>query len=142
MLESPPTANRSHDARDANAERPSTIRSRVTNGSKMVHGLDGRTASARRFRDLQIAYAGDLGGPENLGEAQRALIAQTATLQVQAERVQAAVLRGEQIDAEQLTRLANSVARNLVRLGLKGNNRRDTTPSLADIIAEHEDRAT
>src|ERR1700733_641059 len=92
-------------------ERSPRLRSRVTNGSKMVAGLDGRTAVARRFRDLQISYADDLGGAAVLTEAQRTLIAQTATLQVQAERVQAAVLNGDSVDAEQLTRLANSVAR-------------------------------
>ena len=100
-------------------ERSLKVRSKISNGSKMVAGLDGRSATARRYRDLQISYADDFGGEARLTEAQRTLIASTATLQVQAERVQAAVLRGEIVDSEQLTRLANSVARNLVRLGIK-----------------------
>ena len=129
MLETDATA----DIRSATARRPANNRAKVTNGSKMVAGLDGRSAVARRFRDLQISYADDLGGASVLTEAQRTLIAQTATLQVQAERVQAAVLRGEIVDSEQLTRLANSVARNLVRLGIK-RQRRDT-PTLAEYLA-------
>lgn len=118
----------------ASVDRPSRLRSKVTNGSKMVAGLDGRSAEARRFRDLQISYATDLGGPDKLTEAQRTLIAQAATLQIQAERVQAEVLRGGNINVEQLTRLANSATRILTRLGLK-RERPDTTPSLSDYLA-------
>jgi hypothetical protein len=99
------------------AARPSRLRSRVTNGSKMVAGLDGRSAEARRYRDLVISYADDLGGADKLTEAQRTLIAQAATLQVQSERVQAAVLRGDLVDVEQLTRLANAAMRILTRWG-------------------------
>src|SRR5258705_8679403 len=31
-------------------------RSRVTNGTRLLQGIDGRSASARRFRDLVRAY--------------------------------------------------------------------------------------
>jgi hypothetical protein len=119
------------------AARPSRLRSRVTNGSKLVVGLDGRSAEARRYRDLAMSFADDLGGADKLTEAQRTLIAQAATLQVQSERVQATVLRGEVVNVEQLTRLANATSRILTQLGLR-RERRDTGPSLADIIAEHE----
>jgi hypothetical protein len=50
------------------ASRPSTVRSRVTNGSKMVRGVDGRSADARRYRDLAMALADDLGGAAGLTE--------------------------------------------------------------------------
>ena len=122
------------------AARPSRLRSRVTNGSKMVAGLDGRSAEARRYRDLAMSFADDLGGADKLTEAQRTLIAQAATLQVQSERVQAAVLRGEVIDVEQLTRLANAAMRILSRLGLK-RERRDTTPTLDEYLAANHSEA-
>jgi hypothetical protein len=114
------------------AERPSRLRSRITNGSKMVAGLDGRSAEARRYRDLVISYADDLGGSDKLTEAQRTLIAQAVTLQVQSERVQASVLRGELVDVEQLTRMANAAMRILTRLGLKKSC--TPAPSLADVL--------
>jgi hypothetical protein len=38
---------------------------------------------------------------------------------VQSEKLQAAVLRGEIVDSEQLVRLANAATRILSRLGLK-----------------------
>jgi hypothetical protein len=118
----------------SNTARSSRLRSRVTNGSKLVVGLDGRSAEARRYRDLVIGYADDLGGADRITEAQRALIGQVATLQIQSERVQAAVLRGEQVNLEQLTRLANASTRILSRLGLK-RERSDATPDLAAYLA-------
>jgi hypothetical protein len=118
----------------ANAARSTRLRSRVTNGSKLVAGLDGRSAEARRYRDLVISYADDLGGADKITEAQRTLIGQVATLQIQSERVQATVLRGEQVNLEQLTRLANASTRILSRLGLK-RERSDATPDLAAYLA-------
>jgi hypothetical protein len=118
----------------ANAARSTRLRWRVTNGSKLVAGLDVRSAEARRYRDLVISYADDLGGADKITEAQRTLIGQVATLQIQSERVQATVLRGEQVNLEQLTRLANASTRILSRLGLK-RERRDATPDLAAYLA-------
>jgi hypothetical protein len=48
--------------------------------------------------------------------------------------VQGAVLRGENINVEQLTRLANSATRILSKLGLK-RERRDEGPDLASYLA-------
>ena len=101
------------------AERPSTVRSRITNGSKQLANVDGRTAAARRYRDLAQSLADDLGGAASLTEAQRALVRQAAGMIVRSEQLQAAILRGEIVDNEQLTRLANAATRILTRLGLK-----------------------
>lgn len=80
------------------------------------------------------------GGVDRLTEAQRTLIAQATTLQIQSERVQRAVLRGELVDVEQLTRLANAATRILSRLGLK-REQRDATPSLAEYLAANDGEA-
>ena len=50
-----------HD-RGATRAGSSKSRSRVTNGSKMLPGVDGRSAAARRFRDLVGDFGRDLGG--------------------------------------------------------------------------------
>ena len=113
MLDSPATES-----------RPLKLRSRVTNGSKMIAGLDGRTAEARRYRDLCLSLADDCGGAANLSEAQRALVRQAAAMIVQSEKLQGAILRGEIIDCEQLTRLANASTRILTKLGIKRAARR------------------
>jgi hypothetical protein len=119
--------------RDALAERPSRQRSRVTNGSKLIAGIDGRSAEARRYRDLCISFADDLGGEAGLTESQRALVRQAAALTVQSEKFQAAMLRGEAIDDEQMTRVANSLSRTLSRLGRKRSAQK--SPSLLEYLA-------
>jgi hypothetical protein len=119
MLSSTVAVDRLAKARAKNATGSQMNRSKVTNGKKMLAGLDGRSAEARRWRDLVASYTSDLGGPAKLTEAQRTLVTQAATLQVQAERMQAAVIRGEPVDAEQLTRLANAATRCLARLGMR-----------------------
>lgn len=100
-------------------QRPSTIRSRITNGKKLFANIDGRTADARRYRDLCVSLADDLGGEARLTEAQRALVRQAGAMIVQSERLQSAALRGDLVDVEQLTRLANAATRILSRLGIK-----------------------
>ena len=98
-------------------------KSKVTNGRKMVAGVDGRSADARRYKDLVRSYADDIGGPASLSEAQKALVSQAAILTLQAERMQGAALRGEIVDIEQQTRLANVLGRSLTKLGIKRDAR-------------------
>ena len=116
------------------ADRPRTLRSRITNGTELLANVDGRTAAARRYRDLTMSFADELGGVASLTEAQRALVRQAAAMIVQSENLQGQVLRREFVDTEQLTRLANAATRILSRLALK-RQRRAKTPSLADYAA-------
>lgn len=116
----------------ASAERSTTLRSRVTNGKELLANVDGRTATARRYRDLTISLADDLGGATGLTEAQRALVRQAAAMIVQSEKLQGEVLRGEIVDCEQLTRLANAATRILTRLGSKRSLA--PTPSRLDLM--------
>jgi hypothetical protein len=119
------------------ANRSQTLRSRVTNGSQLLANVDGRTAAARRYRDLTISLADDLGGIASLTEAQRALVRQAAAMIVQSEKLQGEVLRGEIVDCEQLTRLANAATRILSRLGIKRTVRANPPPTIAEIAARH-----
>jgi hypothetical protein len=119
------------------AARPATVRSRVTNG-KMLTGVDGRSAEARRYRDLTFSFADDCGGPSTLTEAQRVLVAQAAALTIQAETLQGAMLRGEEVDIEQQTRVANSLARTLSRLGIR--KRADRKLTVPEYLAARDAR--
>ena len=118
----------------AAAGRSPTLRSRVTNGSQLLANVDGRTADARRYGDLAVSLADDLGGAASLTEAQRALVRQGAAMIVQSEKLQGAVLRGELVDVEQLTRLANAATRILTRLGIKRAARVVQPPSRLDAM--------
>jgi hypothetical protein len=92
-------------------------RSCVTNGKRLLAGIDGRSAEARRYKDVAMSLADDLGGAAGLTESQRALVKQAASLTVQSETMAAAMIRGEAIDVEQQTRVANSLSRTVHRLG-------------------------
>ena len=71
-----------------------------------------------------MSLADDLGGASSLTEAQRALVRQAAAMIVQSEKLQGEVLRGEIVDCEQLTRLANAATRILSRLSASASARR------------------
>jgi hypothetical protein len=114
-----PLDRRSAEVRDSVAPLLPSSRSRVTNGGKLLVGIDGRLAEARRYRDLAMSFADDLGAAASLTEAQRALIAQAAALVVQSEAMAGAAIRGEAVNVEQQTRVANALGRTLNRLGIK-----------------------
>jgi hypothetical protein len=122
------------------AKKP-TARSRTTNGKQLLAGIDGRSAEARRYRDLCLSFADDLGGAAGLTESQRALVRQAAALTVQSEKLQGAMLRGEAIDDEQMTRVANSLSRTLARLGRKVEKRVTVQDYLAARYGGGDDEA-
>jgi hypothetical protein len=128
--------------RDALAERPSRQRSRVTNGSKLMVAVDGRSAEARRYKDLCLAFADDCGGASALTEGQRALVRSAAALSIQSEKLQGAMIRGEAVSDEQMTRVANSLARTLQRLGLKRAPAKREASTLADHFSRPVQRST
>lgn len=113
-------------------------RSAVTNGTQMLQGIDGRSPEARRYRDLCREYIAELGGDQSVTEARRALVRQAAGVAVAAEQMQAKIVRGEDIDAEQLVRLSNLQSRLLRQLGIGGSKPAAKPKSLADYLAERE----
>lgn len=113
--------------------RPPTLRSRVTNGSALfLGGVDGRSATARRFRDLIAAMTSDLGGADLLSEGQRQLIRRAAALAVECERGEARMAGGKSFDLPAYIVGANALRRILVTLGLE--RRAAAEPRLADVL--------
>lgn len=96
-----------------------TQRSRITNGSKLFIDVDGRSATARRYKDIIAEHSSDLGGADLLSEAQRQLIRRAAGLGVQLEATEADLINGDIIDTEDQVRLINAQIRVLTALGLK-----------------------
>jgi hypothetical protein len=62
-------------------------RSRITNGSELLRGVDGRSAEGRRYRDLTEAFRAEFGLGASEGEM--AVIRLAAALTVQSETLQA-----------------------------------------------------
>src|ERR1700730_13089884 len=117
------------------ASRQRAHRSAVSNGTKLfcVDGLDGRSQTARRFRDLVEGMGNDLGGSDRLSEGQRQLIRRAATLSIMSESVEADFIRNLAFDSEAYGVLCDRLGRCLQRLGLE-RKPRDVTPSLQSYL--------
>jgi hypothetical protein len=121
--------------RSPNISRSITNRSAVTNGA-ILPGVDGRSAWARRLRDLIELHVADLGGADNISEAEKAIVRRAATLICELERmeVEFAVAEGSSESAlEVYQRAANSMRRLLESVGLQRRSR-DVTPTLAEYL--------
>ena len=63
-------------------------KSRITNGSALLPGVDGRSPWVRRAKDIISEALADLGGVDNTSAAERSLIRRSAVLTVELERLE------------------------------------------------------
>jgi|SRR5580704_2737211 hypothetical protein len=137
--------NSSADSTHIDVPKPQA-RSRVSNGSAVLPGVDGRSTWVRRLRDLMGLHLSDLGGDDAVSEAERSIVRRVATLTVELERMEAGfAVAGEaqpgQLDLYQRT--ANSLRRLLESIGLQ-RRPKDVTPDPLQYAARngHGERAT
>jgi hypothetical protein len=109
----------------SSADRPAVVhpknrqKSRITNHQDLLPGLDGRSGTARRFRDLVSAYVADMGGLDQCSEIKIGLLRRLAATTVQAEMIEARMVNGEAVDVSTLCTLASTAMRLSSRLGLE-----------------------
>ena len=96
--------------------------------------LDGRTAAARRARELIEAIEADLGGGDRLTEGARQLVQRAAVLGTYIESCEAQWLAGEAVELADYLAAINSQRRVLATIGLERRSR-DVTPDLKTYIA-------
>jgi hypothetical protein len=114
--------------------------SRVANGAKLLPSTDGRSVTARRFKDLIYDIGADLGGLSELSEAEKQLIRRGALLSAESERQEALWARqhagervkGEKFDLEHYSMLVNCQRRIFEVLGLKRRTRDVSLDSYLD----------
>jgi hypothetical protein len=92
-------------------------RSRVSNGAAFGRDVDGRSARARRIKDL-IAELTDALAPSDRSLARLMLVRRCASVIVAAELIEADLARGEDADVDALCRLSGLAGRLLSKLGL------------------------
>jgi sulfur carrier protein ThiS len=90
-------------------------RSRVSNGRRPAD-VDGRSSNARRLRDITAELTSALGSEPDMLE--RALVARVAAMMLTAERLEATLANGDDVDADQLIRLSRAIGRVLHQLDL------------------------
>jgi hypothetical protein len=109
-----------------------TTRSRVTNGNTILDNVDGRSAMARRYRDLMSELTSDLG--DSPSGAQTAIIRRACTLIITCEQAESELLAGVKLDVAEFVTATNSLRRLLSDLGLE-RRAKDITPSLEKYLA-------
>jgi hypothetical protein len=119
-------------SRPQNESRSRSQRSRVTNGTDLLPGVDQRSALARRYRDLIDLLTRGFGGP--LSDTDRLLIRNAASAQLHVEDLTARSCRGESTDPEAVTRAINGANRALGRLQASRRGVRSDTP-VSDYLA-------
>lgn len=111
-----------------------TARSKVANGSTLwIDGVDGRSAEARRFRDVLAALVREAYA-DDPSEAQRAMARKAAALVTWTEMLEARLAGGGEFDVAAYTTACNTLRRLLVDIGLK-RQPRDVTPTLDQYLA-------
>jgi hypothetical protein len=120
------------------ARSSTTNRSAVTNGSKLLVGIDGRSPTARRFRDLVQEFKAEIGGGD-LSQTELAMIKTAASLALTAELRQADLVNGKMVDTDDLIRLASEVRRIFAEIAGKAGKRKSGGPRLSQY--QHEDEA-
>ncbi len=113
-------------------------KSRVTNGNKLLPLADGRSVTARRFRDLYEDIGSDPGGLDYLSEGQKQLTRRAAMLSAECERLEALAARGEaEFDVNTYVVMTNSLKRVFEVIGVKRVARpvNDGTNALVDYFA-------
>jgi hypothetical protein len=96
--------------------------SSVTTGTRMFVDpfADGRSAWARRWNDLVLMHAADLGGLDMLSEAQISICRRASAIECELEAMEGRMSAGTPIDIAVYARLTGCLARLLELVGISG----------------------
>jgi hypothetical protein len=103
------------------------------NGGIALPRSDGRTLASRRFRQLCEAFAAELGTP--LSEVDQNMVRQAAGLVLAAEKFQADVVNGADVNPDALVRVSSEARRILATLRAKAAKNKPAGPDLASYLA-------
>jgi hypothetical protein len=119
------------------AVRKPETRSRISNGSHILPGVDARSTWARRLKDLIALHTADLGGVEAISAAEASIIRRAACLTVELERLELvfATTDAKPEDLDLYQRMSNTLRRHLETTGLK-RVPKNVTPTI-ESLAEH-----
>jgi hypothetical protein len=97
----------------------------MTNGTALLPDIDGRSAIARRFKDITRGILADQGGADS--ECRLQLVRRFAAAAVLAEQMESRLANGEQIDIQEYALLCSTLTRLAQRIGIE-RRARDVTP--------------
>ena len=117
------------------APRKAEARSRISNGHDLLPGIDGRSAVARRYRDISGAIIIDQGGIDRCSESRLQLIRRFAAAAVLAEQLEGRLANGEQVDINEHATLSSTLVRLAAKIGID-RVPKDVTPSRGEAEAD------
>jgi hypothetical protein len=109
--------------------------SRITNGSALLPGIDGRSAWVRRCKDVIASHLSDIPDPS---AAERSIIRRASVLTVELERLEAKFAQAGEASAVELdayARVAGNLRRLLEAVGLQRRARNVSLPSPLEYAA-------
>ena len=101
--------------------------------------MDGRSVTARRFRDVYEEIGSDMGGADLLSEGQRQLARRAAGLSVLSEEIESDLVRERPFSVQNYLMYTNSIRRVFEAIGLK-RRPRDVSPTLQHYLQALPDR--
>ncbi|MBZ9758425.1 hypothetical protein LB524_24355 [Mesorhizobium sp. ESP6-5] len=112
--------------RPAVAYAKPTASTRIGNGSALLDGIDGRTAGARRYREILFRLNGELKLElsrvgRRMTTQQELLLRRAAFLAMWCENIEAKLVNGEDIDIDAFNVATNTLRRILTDTGLPLN---------------------
>jgi hypothetical protein len=116
---------------------PRKLRSKITNGSVLVPGVDQRSPWVRRCKDVIASHLSDLGGLDNTSAAERSIIRRASCLTVELERLEgrfAAANEASDSDLDLYQRTAGNLRRLLEAVGLQRRSKEVGGLTLADLM--------
>jgi hypothetical protein len=114
-------------------------RSKQTNGSQLLPGVDGRSVWVRRCRDVIASHLSDLGGPDNTSAAERSIVRRAAVLTTELEQMEVRFALAEQAspaDIDLYARVSANLRRLLEAIGLERRTKDVGGPTLGDLLRE------
>jgi hypothetical protein len=119
-------------------------RSRITNGSALLPGVDQRSTWVRRCRDIINAHVADLGGDDNCTTAEKSIVRRAAVLTTALETFEVKFAKAGQAsgtDLDLYSRTASNLRRLLESVGLERRPKNITT-SVSEYLASKREPVT
>ena len=107
---------------------------------KWLGGVDGRSTWVRRLHDLIALHLSDLGGEDNVSEAEKRIVRRAATIEVECERMEHKFAQDGEASASDLDRYqraSNTLRRHLETLGI-ARRARDVTEDVYTYMARRQ----
>lgn len=128
----------------ANTLETGNARSRVTNGKSLLVFGDGRSAGARRFRDVLAGLAAEVGGLDSLSESEKQIARRAASTSIECELIEAERAAGSEVDPTRYATVLNAqrrAMRDFEGLRKAKAGRKPKTPTLQRYLAEKASQA-